>query len=149
MVSTSCGHPFCRRDSGHLGDHLGSGPFDLCHRAACRDRGRRSGLDCGLYFDPYRHGDGLVDLGRRLFGACCVCRRSHSRGCRACDRLGEGAHRTSRSGRVGVGRDLLLCCFVVVVWPEVRRSLTRKRGTICVCEVAVGSLDCGEHYIMR
>lgn len=151
MVTTFFGRPSCRRDSGRLGDHRGSGPFDLCRPAAGRGLGHHSDLDCGPCFGPCRHGGGLVDLGRRsLCGVCCVCRRSRSRGCRAGDRLGEGAHRTSRSGRVVVGHGPVLCCFVAVAWPEVRRRCrTRRKSTIYVREVAVGSLKSGEHYIMR
>ena len=155
-VLISCGRLSGRRGSGHLDGHLGSGPFGLDRLDVCRGPCRRSDLGSGPCFCPCfylcrRAGD-LCGLVRRNgpCGVCCVCRRSHSRGYRAGGHLGEGAHRTNHSGRALESAGHAACCFVAVVWPGVRRSLTqtRKRSRIFFCVGVDDSLSCGEHYIM-
>lgn len=141
-VLTSCGR-LCDR----LVDHRGDDPFGLCHLVGCRGPCgpcRRSDLPgSGRDFCPYRHDDDPCGRGRRGLGeVCCVCRRSHSRGCRACDHHDVGAHHTNRSSRGREGGGHAVCYCAAVASLEECRSLTRIRKNTTSSCLCVGVGDC-------
>ena len=151
MVLIFCDHLCGHRGSGRHVDHHGTGPVGPGRHGVCRGLYHRSGLYSCLCSCPYHRGGGLYGRDRhsdRLCEACCACRRSRNRGCRAGDRLGVGARHMNHMCR-DRGASHAVCCFVAVVWPVVHRSLTQTRSRIFFCVASADSLNCGEHYIMH